>query len=374
MGGEKREKLLSGLDVSTLVGVEIGALDKPYIRREDGNVIYVDYTDRETLVGKYKNDPHVDVDNIVHVDAIWGENTLADAVNHRKVDYVVASHVIEHVPDLITWLGELRSILKDTGEVRLIIPDRRFTFDYLREETRFADILNSHLVRARVPQPHSALDFLLNAATVDCGAAWDGNIEAENLEKFHKFDGAVKIARDILENGTYHDVHCWVFTPKSFARLMGQMADVGMVDFACERFYDTAKYTFEFFVSLRPCADRAQIIKSWKRMEDEAVASSPGSSVEQQSGLAQKALRGQAELIKQLDAELASSRLKIIEMTEKVRNVAKAATEMRSTVDDLNARLAHAQRRITSIENSTSWRMTEPVRSIVMLIRRLISH
>src|SRR5258708_2223917 len=115
MNNAQRKKLLHGLDVSKLVGVEIGALDKPYVRREDGEVLYVDYTDRDTLVQKYKDDPHVNVGNIVHVDAIWGHNTLAGAVRDRKVDYVVASHVIEHVPDLITWLSELRSILKETG-------------------------------------------------------------------------------------------------------------------------------------------------------------------------------------------------------------------------------------------------------------------
>src|SRR5580658_7325812 len=101
---DRREIILNGLDLSKLVGVEIGALDKPLVRRQDGEVIYVDHADRETLVEKYKADPNVNKDSLVHVDAIWGENTLADAVSYRKVDYVVASHVIEHVPDLITWL------------------------------------------------------------------------------------------------------------------------------------------------------------------------------------------------------------------------------------------------------------------------------
>jgi hypothetical protein len=78
------------------------------------------------------------------------------------------------------------------------------------------------------------------------------------------------LARDVLNNRTYHDVHCWVFTPKSFAHLLGQLADLGLVDFACERFLDTERYTFEFFVSLRPCADRTYIADTWKRMADEA--------------------------------------------------------------------------------------------------------
>src|ERR1044072_4726044 len=75
-GMQRREKLLFNLDVSKLVGIEIGALDKPFIQRNDGNSLYVDYTDREGLVEKYRQDPNVNVENIVRVDAIWGENTL----------------------------------------------------------------------------------------------------------------------------------------------------------------------------------------------------------------------------------------------------------------------------------------------------------
>jgi predicted SAM-dependent methyltransferase len=266
----QREKLLRGLNVSQLVGVEIGALDKPFVRRSDGEIIYVDYANRETLIEKYKDDDHVDVNQIVDVDAIWGGNTLADAIGQRKVDYVIASHVIEHVPDLITWLGELRAILKDTGEVRLIVPDRRFTFDYLRKETRLSDVMNAFLVKARVPQPHAVLDFHLNAARIDCARAWEGRLELADIQRYNTFRDAVDAALDVLEHGTYRDVHCWVFTPKSFADLFSRLASEGLLDFACEEFEDTEKYQFEFFVTLRSSTDGDHIAESWRRMNESA--------------------------------------------------------------------------------------------------------
>jgi hypothetical protein len=34
----------------------------------------------------------------------------------------------------------------------------------------------------------------------------------------------MNIARDVLENGTYHDTHCWVFTPRSFGSLFERLA------------------------------------------------------------------------------------------------------------------------------------------------------
>jgi predicted SAM-dependent methyltransferase len=77
------------------------------------------------------------------------------------VDYAVASHVVEHVPDLIDWLTEIASVLRSTGELRLIVPDKRFLFDIFRRETSLADVLLSYINNARDAQPHSMLDITL---------------------------------------------------------------------------------------------------------------------------------------------------------------------------------------------------------------------
>ncbi|CAB3781207.1 hypothetical protein LMG28614_01191 [Paraburkholderia ultramafica] len=272
---QRREKLLAGANLKNLVGVEIGALCRPIVRREDGEVIYVDHADTQSLKQKYEGDPHVDVGKIVRVDAVWGQNTLQDAVRGRYVDYVVASHVIEHVPDLITWLNEIASILKPTGEVRLIVPDKRFLFDCLRRESSLADILLSYVNKARVPQPHSMLDFALGAVKAERMQIWRDTVPAIP-ERHYTVEGAISLARDILANGNYHDIHCWVFTPRSFANLFAEMARAGLVDFACERFEDTEEEDFEFYVTLRRSRDRDYIVQSWERMADAAVTIAPG--------------------------------------------------------------------------------------------------
>ncbi|MBN3848610.1 class I SAM-dependent methyltransferase [Paraburkholderia sp. Ac-20342] len=272
----RREKLLRGLNIKDGIGVEIGALCRPFVRRDKGRVIYVDYTDSATLREKYRNDPGVNIDEIVEVDAIWGENTLRDAVHGQYVDYVVASHVIEHVPDLITWLREISSILKPQGEVRLIVPDRRFTFDCAREDTRLTDIMLSYLVRARVPQPHSLIDYVMNAVKVSGTDIWTGQATSRTAEKHHNWQDALAVARDVMENKTYHDTHCWTFTPSSFAELMGRISMTGLVDFACEGFHDTVYMGTEFFVSLRRSKEPEYISASWNRMARAADSASPG--------------------------------------------------------------------------------------------------
>jgi len=195
---------------------------------------------------------------------LGGANTLAEAVG-IQVDYVVASHVIEHVPDLITWLEELRSILKPFGEVRLIVPDKRFTFDYLRPETRFADVLYARLVRARTPLPHLVLDYVLNVVKLDAGKAWQGELDESALERHHTIQHALAVAQQAIE-GVYHDVHCWMFTPRSFALLFAELAEQGLLNFECTSFFDTEPYTIEFFVGLRPTDDLAKATESWRAM------------------------------------------------------------------------------------------------------------
>jgi SAM-dependent methyltransferase len=273
----RRNRILRGLNIQNSVGVEIGPLCWPLVKRSDGgSIIYVDHADTPHLQQKYKNDPHVDVTEIVDVDAVWGQNTLHEAIRGRYVDYVVASHVVEHVPDLVTWLRELGAVLKPTGEVHLVVPDRRFTFDYFRRESGLPEVLTSYIERARVPHPYSILDYGLNAVDVNTRDAWEKRIDVSSCRKHHTWEGALHLARDSLENGTYHDVHCWVFTPRSFARLIRELCQMNLLDFACEGFCDTAKNDIEFSVVLRRSRDREYVADSWLRMEQAANDATPG--------------------------------------------------------------------------------------------------
>ena len=61
---ERRQKILAGLDVSRCRGVEIDPLHAPIVSKRDGNVLYVDHTDADTLRRKYANNPTVDVSQI----------------------------------------------------------------------------------------------------------------------------------------------------------------------------------------------------------------------------------------------------------------------------------------------------------------------
>ncbi|MFM0145462.1 methyltransferase domain-containing protein [Paraburkholderia sp. RL18-085-BIA-A] len=196
------------------------------------------------------------------MDAVWGAATLEQALGGKRVDNVVASHVKEHVPDVVAWLNELRSVLNPGGEVRLIVPDKRFTFDYFREETHIASILYNNLIRARIPQPQILIDYCINVARVDCVSAWKAPLDPFATERHHNLETALDLARDCLENSAYHDMHCWVFSPRSFAPLSREMAELDLIDLACGNFFDTARNDMEFFISPKPSNDKSHIVSS----------------------------------------------------------------------------------------------------------------
>lgn len=268
----RKDKLLAGLDVSRQLGAEIGPLGRPLVNKTEGPIIYVDYADTEFLRQKYAQDSCVDTSQI-QVDAVWGEQTLQQAIlsytqskHPVELDYVIASHVIEHVPDLISWLQEIRSILKPTGQLRLAVPDRRFTFDYLRRNSDLPAILNAYVNKARRPNTQCILDFCLNEVVVDVTDAWAGKLDETALQSkhAHTLEGALAVAKDALDNGTYHDIHCWTFTPASLADLFAQLAQHNLLDFACVNFHDTDFNEIEFFVTMQASDDMVEKVESWK--------------------------------------------------------------------------------------------------------------
>ena len=104
----RSEKLLSIVDPSMRV-IELGPSHSPLAPKAEGwNVSVVDHGARDELVEKYRIHP-VDVSRIEEVDVIWTSGPLDAAFPPDALgtyDAIIASHVLEHIPDLI---GAFRS-------------------------------------------------------------------------------------------------------------------------------------------------------------------------------------------------------------------------------------------------------------------------
>ncbi len=350
---DRQSKLTNKIDFSTSQIAEIGALCNPLLTKAQANVTYVDYADAAHLRAHYAGNPWIDPQKIVETDAVWGNQTLLKALG-RKVDYVLASHVVEHVPDLITWLNEIDASLMAEGQVRLAIPDRRFTFDFLRRETSLSDVLAAQVVGARVPQPIALLDYYLNATEVDCGAAWKGLVNEQSLKRPDNFSVVMSKAVDAYANGTYHDAHCWVFTPHSFACLFEQLGKLGLITFACDEFFDTEPNSIEFFVSMRRSSEIDDIASSWHRMGAAVRPDAPGSRHDLESK------------IQQLSDEVAAAQ----EALEKDRRNSEAVSlELLRAQNELGCARSEARQ----LRASRSWKLTAPYRALGSVWHRIRS-
>ena len=224
----------------------------PIVTRDMGEIAYVDHASTPDLQEWYRHDPNVDVDRIVEVSYIWGESSLEEAIGpDKKFDYVIASHVVEHVPDMITWLQEIAAVLKPGGVLSLAIPDKRYTFDVLRRETVPADLIEAYTHRSRKPSSGQIFDHYSMVVDADTQKIWKGELGDHTFRKKFTLDKVIGLCREASEDDKYIDTHCWVLTPYSFIENLKMLVRLDLLDFEMAKFDETVYAQLEFFVTLR---------------------------------------------------------------------------------------------------------------------------
>jgi hypothetical protein len=104
--------------------MEVGPLVWPALPKHR-NSRFLDHLDKAGLIAKYKNDPGVapyfaSLPDINYV--MRPGKTILEEVGSDRFEVVLASHVIEHVPDVFGWLNDVASVLVPGGELRLKVP------------------------------------------------------------------------------------------------------------------------------------------------------------------------------------------------------------------------------------------------------------
>jgi len=133
----RRRMLFEHVDVAGR-GLEIGPYDQPTVVKTEGDIHYLDVQSREDLVAAL-HDPALAA-KIPEVDILCTSSDYA-TVCDEPFDYVIANHVLEHVPNPIAWLQMIGTILRDDGKLFLSLPDKKHTFDKYRPDTPLSHIL-----------------------------------------------------------------------------------------------------------------------------------------------------------------------------------------------------------------------------------------
>jgi predicted SAM-dependent methyltransferase len=246
---DRKSIILTGIDIEKSKGIEIGPLKAPIVPKSEGQVLYLDHLPTEELKSKYKGHGF-DVNEIVEVDYVWQANSsLKEVVGEQRFDYVIASHVLEHLPNPIGWLGELWEILEPAGKLSLAIPDKRFCFDYFRMPTSTGDIIESYLEDRKKPSARAVFDAIGYAASYQGHIAWSESLSSKHLHRIHTLEQAFETARNVAHHDLYHDVHVWCFTPVSLLRILRDLTQLKLFNFSVFYFYDTVGC--EFYIVLQ---------------------------------------------------------------------------------------------------------------------------
>ena len=117
-------------------GIEIGSGGCHNVKGSMLVDIVNNFSDKRSYKVDYQADAH-------HLPGITG----------ASLDYVCASHVLEHLTDPIKAILEWARILKPGGLIWLRIPDKRKTFDRTRDNTRLSHLIEDYENNVPVDDP-----------------------------------------------------------------------------------------------------------------------------------------------------------------------------------------------------------------------------
>ncbi|QYO68238.1 class I SAM-dependent methyltransferase [Leptolyngbya sp. 7M] len=231
-------------------GLEVGPGPFPIAPKKEGfNVEVIDYAPKDELLSKFQAHG-VETTGIEEVDHLWNGETYAELTGVKDhYDWIIASHVIEHVPDIVGFLNSCSEVLNGRGVLSLAVPDKRYCFDRFRPVSSLAQVIDSHLAGKTKHSIGSITDFELNQVLKNGLISWDRF--STGTDGYDFANQPEKVASDLrADNPTseYTDCHAWCFTPNSFRLMINDLYELGLIDLTEIGFFPTAGN--EFFIAL----------------------------------------------------------------------------------------------------------------------------
>ena len=243
--------------------LEIGPSFSPVAAKRDGyNVYTVDKATRADLIANFYGPDRSALAKIEEVDFVWTSHDLLDDVSaeHRNsFDVVIASHVLEHIPNPVRFLRTLQRLLKPGGYVTLALPDKRYCFDYFRPLTTTGAWLEAYDRDDHVHSRRTLFEYFSTVAAQNLAISWNRQkleVEATTFsgralsDAFEDFE-----ASKGREDKSYRDCHAWVLTPMTVSLLINELHALGLIGLV--PVFVSATRNTEFFVHLRYAERRA---------------------------------------------------------------------------------------------------------------------
>jgi len=255
--------LLAGIPQSARI-VEVGASFRPLAPKRDGwNTSVVDHDTRAGLIAKYAA-ATVAPEAIEEVDVLWREGPLHNVFPSDSLgtfDALLASHVLEHMPDLIAFLDSTRRLVRDDGCLVFALPDKRWCFDFFRPVSLAGDVLLAHNQRRTRHSPATLYNEVAYAVTLHGQPGWTVREPASDVAFAHRLGLARQLFDDSLADTVYRDAHAWQFTPASFELLILDLSLAGECDWHVDwiRPADAVEFLGRLRPGVAPHADPEQV-------------------------------------------------------------------------------------------------------------------
>jgi hypothetical protein len=256
---DRKAAIGAGIPKEGSIGVEIGPFHNPIAPKRDGwNTLIVDFADTAMLRESAARHPSEAIrsmaGNIEPVDLVWRDGSLHDLVRgatDRELDFVLASHSIEHMPDLLGFLESSERLLKVGGTLGLAVPDLRYTFDFFLSPSTLGQVIAAGRERPRRHSSERLLDALSRNAHCGGEGCWIPGTGRE-IDIRRTLVHAWNVYRQDLGTSEYRDCHAWHFTPSSFELLLVELRHLGLVGLAVRRLISARERCFgsEFIVQL----------------------------------------------------------------------------------------------------------------------------
>lgn len=183
---DRNAKILSRIRRNMRI-LEMGPSFAPIVPKSDGwNVLTLDHATKEKIMEKYAGIgvPPENIAKIEDVDFVWTGGSILDCIPEKlygSFDAIIASHVLEHIPNAIGFMKAASILLNENGVLSLANPDKRFTFDYLRPLTTSADMLEAYYEDRSNHTAKSIFSVQFNSVTNNSAEVWGTWIPLEKL-------------------------------------------------------------------------------------------------------------------------------------------------------------------------------------------------
>ncbi|MES0017234.1 methyltransferase domain-containing protein [Mesorhizobium sp. M0036] len=340
---ERTKLLLSMFDASGF-GLEVGPSYNPLLPKSRGyNVETIDHADAATLRQKYADN----ATQIEEVDYVSDGRSILETIGKKgRYDFIFASHVIEHITDIVRFIQDCEALLKPDGKLVLAVPDKRYCFDALRPLSTVGQVIQAYIDKRKRHTAGVLFDQAYYCSSKAQAIVW---IEPtlDDLSLVNSNESAKSHFDSIKDSTDYQDAHGWQFTPSSFRYMINKLRSLGYIKSGEISLHkNNNEYMCEFYITLSKNAAPSQYsdIDMLKQTEQEI-----------------------RDIYMNRDEMEKSNKLAALQ-----RETATATSRIEAAnrqIEAANQQIQHLAARTDALLQSTSWKVTAPLRYIRSVFR-----